>query len=165
MFDSCSLGTQMQNFDGEAAAEKLVALSERERLLVAAAAEAAAHLVGNGLLKASTADARLSDIDYRLGLMEAADARLSDGKVGGVTPRVTKLWGPFLDALTPREHEVLELIYAGYSNKEAGKRLQISPRTIEVHRKRFMEKLSARNTAHLIKLLSDARTPRSDHSR
>jgi DNA-binding CsgD family transcriptional regulator len=156
----------MQNFDLESAEEKLVVLSERERLLVAAAAEAAAHLVGTGFLKTSIADARLSDIDYRLRLMEAGDVARpgTSGKVGGVTPPVSKLSGSFLDALTPREREVLELIYAGYSNKEAGKRLQISPRTIEVHRTRFMEKLGARNAAHLIKLLSSAQTPRSGRS-
>jgi two-component system, LuxR family, response regulator FixJ len=55
--------------------------------------------------------------------------------------------------LTPREREVLELITNGQSNKEAGRLLGISPRTIEVHRARVMEKLGARNTADLMRIV------------
>jgi FixJ family two-component response regulator len=60
--------------------------------------------------------------------------------------------------LTPREREVLERIAMGASNKEAGRQLGISPRTIEVHRARIMEKLGARNTADLVRIVySDSR--------
>ena len=55
--------------------------------------------------------------------------------------------------LTPREREVLQLITNGQSNKEAGRLLGISPRTIEVHRARVMEKLGARNTADLMRIV------------
>lgn len=55
--------------------------------------------------------------------------------------------------LTRREREVLQLITNGQSNKEAGRELGISPRTIEVHRARVMEKLGARNTADLIRIV------------
>ncbi|MDB5621975.1 MAG: response regulator transcription factor [Devosia sp.] len=55
--------------------------------------------------------------------------------------------------LTPREREVLQLITNGQSNKEAGRQLGISPRTIEVHRARVMEKLGARNTADLMRIV------------
>ncbi|WEJ57895.1 LuxR C-terminal-related transcriptional regulator [Devosia sp. FJ2-5-3] len=55
--------------------------------------------------------------------------------------------------LTPREREVLLLITNGQSNKEAGRELGISPRTIEVHRARVMEKLGARNTADLMRIV------------
>jgi FixJ family two-component response regulator len=55
------------------------------------------------------------------------------------------------DQLTAREREVLELIVGGRSNKEASRQLGISPRTIEVHRARVMEKLGARNTADLVR--------------
>jgi len=55
--------------------------------------------------------------------------------------------------LTPREREVLQLITNGQSNKEAGRELGISPRTIEVHRARVMEKLGARNTADLLRIV------------
>lgn len=55
--------------------------------------------------------------------------------------------------LTPREREVLQLTTNGQSNKEAGRELGISPRTIEVHRARVMEKLGARNTADLMRIV------------
>jgi len=57
------------------------------------------------------------------------------------------------EQLTPREREVLQLITNGQSNKEAGRELGISPRTIEVHRARVMEKLGARNTADLMRIV------------
>jgi len=57
------------------------------------------------------------------------------------------------DLSTPREREVLQQIAAGASNKEAGRALSISPRTIEVHRARIMEKLGARNAADLVRIV------------
>jgi FixJ family two-component response regulator len=62
------------------------------------------------------------------------------------------------DLLTPREREVLGQIAGGASNKEAGRKLGISPRTIEVHRARIMEKLGAKNAADLVRIvLSEGR--------
>lgn len=55
--------------------------------------------------------------------------------------------------LTPREREVAQLIADGASNKEAGRRLGISPRTVELHRAHVMEKLGARNAADLVRII------------
>ncbi|QFR34384.1 response regulator transcription factor [Ancylobacter sp. TS-1] len=60
---------------------------------------------------------------------------------------------PGHDLLTPREREVLVQIASGASNKEAGRKLAISPRTIEVHRARIMEKLGAKNAADLVRIV------------
>lgn len=60
---------------------------------------------------------------------------------------------PGEENLTPREREVLERIALGASNKEAGRQLGISPRTIEVHRARIMEKLGAKNAADLVRIV------------
>ncbi len=57
------------------------------------------------------------------------------------------------DRLTARERDVLERIAQGASNKEAGRELSISPRTIEVHRARIMEKLAAKNAADLVRIV------------
>jgi FixJ family two-component response regulator len=57
------------------------------------------------------------------------------------------------DRLTSRECEVLAEIAHGASNKEAGRRLRISPRTVEVHRARIMDKLGARNTVDLMRIV------------
>jgi two-component system response regulator FixJ len=65
---------------------------------------------------------------------------------------------PGHDLLTSRERDVLGQIAAGSSNKQAGRELGISPRTIEVHRARIMEKLGAKNAADLVRIvLSDSR--------
>jgi two-component system, LuxR family, response regulator FixJ len=60
---------------------------------------------------------------------------------------------PGHDRLTARERDVLERIARGASNKEAGRELGISPRTIEVHRARIMEKLAAKNAADLMRIV------------
>lgn len=60
------------------------------------------------------------------------------------------------DLLTGRERDVLQQIARGASNKEAGRTLGISPRTVEVHRARIMDKLGAKNAADLMRIvLSD----------
>jgi len=51
--------------------------------------------------------------------------------------------------LTPREREVLQLIAEGYTNRETGVLLEISPKTVEKHRASLMEKLDAHDTASL----------------
>lgn len=56
-----------------------------------------------------------------------------------------------LGALTPREREVLEAIVAGHANKMIAHKLSISPRTVEIHRARVMDKMQARNVSHLIR--------------
>jgi two-component system, LuxR family, response regulator FixJ len=60
---------------------------------------------------------------------------------------------PGQDLLTAREREVLESIANGASNKEAGRALGISQRTVEVHRARIMDKLAAKNAADLMRIV------------
>lgn len=57
-----------------------------------------------------------------------------------------------IDHLSGREHEVLELMVEGDSNKEIGRRLGISPRTVEIHRGNMMRKLNARSTSDAVRL-------------
>ena len=76
----------------------------------------------------------------------AAHARSASNGDGGA-PRF-----PGWDKPTPREREVLDEITRGASNKEAGRHLGISPRTVEVHRARIMDKLGAKNAADLVRI-------------
>ena len=57
-----------------------------------------------------------------------------------------------LARLTPREREVLEHAVDGKHAKEIAAALGISPRTVEVHKTRIMEKLEVRNIAELVRL-------------
>ena len=53
--------------------------------------------------------------------------------------------------LSAREREVLGLIVAGLTNKEIGRALQLSPRTVETHRAHLFDKLGADSLALLIR--------------
>ena len=57
------------------------------------------------------------------------------------------------ELLTRREREVLAEIVAGATNKEAGRHLRVSMRTIEAHRARVMGKIGARNTAQMMRIV------------
>jgi FixJ family two-component response regulator len=70
---------------------------------------------------------------------------------------IADLQFPGGELLTRREREVLEQFTAGASNKEAGRTLGISPRTIEDHRANIMKKLGARNAADLVRIVMTAR--------
>ncbi len=70
--------------------------------------------------------------------------------------KVGSLHFPGREPLTRREREVLEQFASGASNKEAGRTLGISPRTIEDHRANIMKKLGAKNAADLIRIVMTA---------
>ena len=53
--------------------------------------------------------------------------------------------------LSEREREVLGLIVAGLTNKEIGRALDLSPRTVETHRANLFAKLEAESLAQLIR--------------
>lgn len=55
------------------------------------------------------------------------------------------------DQLSEKEKEVLTLIIEGNINKQIAERLNISVRTVEVHRSHIMEKMNAKNVAELIR--------------
>lgn len=54
--------------------------------------------------------------------------------------------------LTPRERQVLDHLIRGRQNKEIAHDLGISPRTVEIHRARVMEKMEAHNLPQLIRM-------------
>jgi two-component system response regulator FixJ len=86
--------------------------------------------------------------DVILASIAAATARTR----AGVDPAVQGR----LEALTPREREVLELLVVGHPNKVIAHRLDISPRTVEIHRARVMEKMQAKSLPELVRTAMQA---------
>ena len=57
-----------------------------------------------------------------------------------------------LDSLTKREKEVMGLVVVGKLNKDIAKQLEISIKTVEVHRANVMDKMAANSVADLVRM-------------
>ncbi len=77
-----------------------------------------------------------------------AAMRRQDAAAAGVTQRVA--------LLTQRERQVLEKLVLGQPNKVIAYELSISPRTVEIHRARVMEKMQARSLSELVRMALSA---------
>lgn len=85
-------------------------------------------------------------------LMAAIDEALSRYKAAlQETDRKTSFAG-LLATLTPREREVMDMIVSGKHNRDIAEKLGISPRTVEVHKARVMQKLKVDGVAQLVRL-------------
>lgn len=62
-----------------------------------------------------------------------------------------------MESLTPREREVMDLIVEGRPNKVIAADLDVSQRTVEIHRARVMEKMCASSLAHLVRMVMRVR--------
>ncbi len=91
---------------------------------------------------------RLSDTLDRIG--EEAERQQAERK------RMLEARGR-IASLSTREREVLEWLAEGSSNKAIARELDISPRTVEIHRANMMSKLGARHAAEAVRLRIEAR--------
>jgi len=79
---------------------------------------------------------------------ELLDEQSRDGGVGDARRR--------LERLTPRERQILAAVASGLSNKEIALQLDLSHRTVEMHRSRMMRRLGARRLSDVIALFATA---------
>ena len=84
-------------------------------------------------------DALLASVRNALSLAEQAQRR--DEAIAAIHRN--------LGRLTPRERDVFDQLIIGHANKVIARALDCSPRTIEIHRARVMEKMEAASVAHL----------------
>lgn len=112
---------------------------------------------------------RAGAIDYfklplDVGLFDRALDRIEhDAAAFGRTRRRMFEARNLISHLSNREREVLDLLATGLSNKEIARALDISPRTVEIHRANMMQKLGARHAAEAVRLSIEAQleTPKA----
>jgi FixJ family two-component response regulator len=64
-----------------------------------------------------------------------------------------------LKRLTPREHQVMELVATGLLNKQVGAELGMAEKTVKTHRAHVMQKLHITSVAELMRVLQKAEVP------
>jgi len=84
--------------------------------------------------------------------MAAIEEALSQSRSSRQETERREGFARLLSALTPREREVMDMIVAGGHNRDIAERLGISPRTVEVHKARVMQKLQVDGVAQLVRL-------------
>ena len=117
------------------------------------------------LTKDLDADALLRAIrgvgDGDLAMPRKLAARTMRDLVDGVGARAMERGTPGLDALSPREDEILRLLADGMTDREIAEALTISTRTVETHVSNILRKLDARNRAEAARrYVDDAEEPR-----
>jgi len=67
--------------------------------------------------------------------------------------------GSLLERLTPREHQVMQLVATGMLNKQVGGELGMAEKTVKTHRAHVMQKLGITSVAELMVVLQKAELP------
>ena len=101
-------------------------------------------------MKAGAMTVLKSPVEPRLMMDTIREAIAKDARTRHLHARAVEAQGR-LSLLTPREREVLELLVSGKANKEVAARLELSEKTVEIHRAHVMKKLQATNLAALVR--------------
>jgi two-component system, NarL family, response regulator NreC len=103
------------------------------------------------VLKDSSADELIKAVQEAAANRRYLSPPLSDSAVDAYAQQGSATGTDSYDSLSSREREVFQLAAEGHTNKEIGKMLFISPRTVEIHRANMMAKLGLRNQTDLIR--------------
>jgi two-component system response regulator FixJ len=140
---------RMPELDGLALQRRLVELGVRLPVIV---------MTGHGdvpiaveALKAGATDFLEKPFDDTQLLASVANALAASQRIHQEAASVAEI-ATRLASLTPREREVLDRLVAGQPNKTIAYDLGSSPRTVEVHRARVMEKMAARSLPELVRM-------------
>jgi two-component system response regulator FixJ len=140
---------RMPELDGLALQRRLAELDVRLPVIV---------MTGHGdvpiaveALKAGATDFLEKPFDDTQLLTSIANALAISQRVNQEATAVAEILAR-LASLTPREREVLGRLVAGQANKTIAYDLGSSPRTVEVHRSRVMEKMAARSLPELVRM-------------
>lgn len=147
---SCALvDLRMAGMDGIALLERLRADGDRLPILL---------ITGHGdvpiavrAMQAGAAD--FIEKPYSNETLLASIARVIEKETAAAqrSPQAVEAASRIAD-LTPREREVLEQLVLGHPNKIIAHQLDISPRTVEIHRANLMKKMQADSLSHLVRM-------------
>lgn len=90
---------------------------------------------------------------------ETLDRIVGEAKINGESRRRMLDARNRITNLSGREREVLDWLAEGSSNKAIARELEISPRTVEIHRANMMTKLGAKHSAEAVRLRIEAQMP------
>lgn len=139
---------QMPEMDGITLQRELVA--RRSPLQVIVMTGHADIPIAVGAMKAGAVDFLEKPFDEPV-LLDSVRRALDRASTAGDQAKEARSAAARLALLTERERQVLDLIVAGKANKVIAHELSISPRTVEIHRARVMEKMDAGNLADLVR--------------
>ena len=109
-------------------------------------AEMVQRAVASGANGYLTKSAAPQELQHAIGVMLATGSYFNASVARLLMHRVDAVGD---DSLTDRQTEVLSLLASGLSSKEIAFQLELSPKTIDVHRARIMERLNLRDVASL----------------
>jgi two-component system response regulator FixJ len=139
---------QMPEMDGIALQKELV--GRRSPLQVVVMTGHADIPIAVGAMKAGAVDFLEKPFDEPV-LLDSVRRALDRASTAGDQAKEARGAAARLALLTERERQVLDLIVSGKANKVIAHELSISPRTVEIHRARVMEKMDAGNLADLVR--------------
>ena len=96
-------------------------------------------------------DAATNELEVALQAVMRGETYLSPRISKAVVERYLRAGAQPLDALTPRQREILKLIAEGQSTKEIAYTLGVSIKTVETHRAQLMDRLEIRDIAGLVR--------------
>jgi FixJ family two-component response regulator len=130
-------------------------LALQERMAATANAIPIVFLSGHGdipmsvrAIKRGAEDFLTKPVDDKV-LLDAVRAGLRRNRAAALEAEALSALRRRLDALTPRERQVLGRVLVGDRNKQVAARLGIAEKTVKVHRSRIMEKLGVSTVAQL----------------
>ena len=147
----------LPDFDGVEAAKRIRAAWPDARLLALTMHSEDAYLVhflsagGMGYIRKSAAD---RDVVTGIRTVARGEPFLQPAGVQTIVREHRQIHADpsetHPDALSERERQVLELTVKGFTSREIGEQLSLSPRTVETYRERIMEKLGLEHRSELV---------------
>jgi len=104
------------------------------------------------VLKVSSSNDLLQAVQDAINGKHYLSATLSERAIGNYMQKVTSSSKEPFDTLSVREREVMQMVVQGMTSSEIGKKLFISPRTVDIHRANIMRKLGLRTRIDLVQI-------------